>query len=247
MGYSPSRRLNPISAMKTALRLVLLLLLTAVPSLRAAFQPITVQVTEEPVMPAALRMSGVLNGRVSVAINIGADGQPLDWLVLGASHRELIKPCVEALKQWRFTPARFDGQPVLAQMHLSIDINQTGVVVSRSADEMMSDLFERLSGRPYDYQACPASEIDHQPAVLATVAPRYAQEAEKEGVRGRVKVYFYIDEQGDVRMPAVPADTHPYLSSVAIEALKGWKFEPPTRHGRPVLVAAAQEFSFGGQ
>ena len=70
-------------------------------------------------------------------------------------------------------------------------------------------------------------------------------EAEQKGVSGRVKVHFYIDEQGAVRMPAVPADAQPYLATVAIKALREWKFQPPTSRGRPVLVAAAQEFAFG--
>jgi hypothetical protein len=31
-----------------------------------------------------------------------------------------------------------------------------------------------------------------------------------------------------------------------LEAVRGWKFEAPTARGRPVLIAAAQEFDFGG-
>ncbi len=233
--------------MKIVFRLVLFCLLAAASPLWAAFESIAVEVTEEPQMPAVLRMNGLSNGRVVVVIDVGPDGRLVDWLVLSASHRELIKPCVEALQVWRYRPARYNGQPVLAQLQLSIDLSQTGAVVSRSVLDMAGDMIERLGGRPLDFQACPASEIDRPPVPVETIAPRYATEAEKEGVRGRVTVHFYIDEKGVVRMPAVQADAHPYLSSVAIEALKGWKFAPPTRHGRPVLVAAAQEFSFGGQ
>jgi outer membrane biosynthesis protein TonB len=61
-----------------------------------------------------------------------------------------------------------------------------------------------------------------------------------------VQVHFYIDEKGVVRMPAVQNGPHPYLMEMAVEAMKGWKFEPPTSRGRPVLVAAAQTFEFGG-
>lgn len=233
--------------MKIAIRFVLPCLLAVVTPLWAAFEPATVEVTELPQMPAMLRMNGLMNGEVAVAVDVGVDGRPVDWLVLGASHRELIRPCVEALQRWRYTPARYDGQPVLAQLRLVIDISQTGAVVSRNATESMTDLVEKLTGRPFDYQACPANQIDRPPVAVTTVAPRYAVEAEKEGLRGRVSVHFYIDEQGGVRMPAVRADAQPYLSAMAIEALKGWKFEPPTRRGRPVLVAAVQEFSFGGQ
>jgi len=232
--------------MPTVSRLALLMLLAAVPSLQAAFAPIAVEVTREPQMPASLRMNGLANGQVVVVIDIDAEGKLADWLVLGASHRELIRPCVEALQDWRFRPAHYDGVPVLAQLQLTIDVSQTGAVVNRTAVETVADLLDKLGGRRYDYRTCPAGEIDRPLVAITTVSPQYPAEAAKEGVRGRVKVYFYVDEQGTVRMPAVPADTPPYLSYVAIKALREWKFEPPTSRGRPVLVAVTQEFNFGG-
>ncbi len=229
--------------MKTVSCLALLLLLA--PGVWAAFEPVGIVVTQEPQLPARLRMEGLTNGQVIVVVDIDPEGKLTDWLVLGASHRELIRPSLEALQNWRFRPARYDGLPVMAQLQITLDISQTGAVISRTAAETVSDWVQKIGGRRYDYRVCPAGEIDHPPVALTTVAPRYPAEAEKQGVRGRIKVFFYIDEQGTVRMPAVPADTQPYLSYVAIKALREWKFEPPTSRGRPVLVAAAQEFSFG--
>lgn len=225
------------------------ILLVAVTSLRAQsdFESIAVEMTEQPRMPANLRMNGVKDCRVIMALDIDSEGKVLEWLVLGASHRELIEPFVEAALKWRYKPARYDGHATLAQLRLTIDLDQGTTVVGRTTAETMADMGEKLMGREFDYLVCPASEIDHLPVAITTVAPHYAPEARKEGVRGRVKVNFYIDELGNVRMPAVPADSHPYLASMAILAMKGWKFEPATRHGHPVLVAAEQEFAFGGQ
>ena len=67
----------------------------------------------------------------------------------------------------------------------------------------------------------------------------------KQGVRGKVQVHFYIDENGAARMPAIDNSDHPYLSEIAVEAVRGWKFEAPTANGAPVLVEALQEFNFG--
>lgn len=231
--------------MKIVPRLALLLLLIPLPGLGAAFEAIGVDVTVQPQMPAVLMMEGLRHGQVVVVIDVDAEGKLTEWLVLGASHRELIRPCVEALQLWRFRPARYDGVPVLAQLRLTIDVSQRGAVISRNVAETMTDLIERLGLRRYDYQACPAAEIDRPPVAIHTVAPRYAEDAVKQGVRGRIKVFFFIDEQGAVRMPAVQADAQPYLSSMALKAMREWKFEPPTRRGLPVLVAATQEFNFG--
>jgi TonB family protein len=231
--------------MHNLFRLLVLLLLGVTAPAWAAFESIKIEVTEEPQIPANLMMTGLSNGQVVVAIDVGADGQLTDWLVLAASHRELIKPCIESMKRWRYTPARFEDQAVPARMELTVDISQKGAVVSRLPNEVVNDMIERLVGRAYDYKACPADEIDRPPAAIVSVAPRYASDAEKLGVRGSVTVHFFIDEQGAVRLPAVSADAHPYLSTLAIDAMKNWKFEQPTRRGKPVLVAAAQQFDFG--
>ncbi|MEO6995210.1 MAG: TonB family protein, partial [Lacunisphaera sp.] len=88
-------------------------------------------------------------------------------------------------------------------------------------------------------------ELDHPLVPVATVSPAYATEAENAGARGKVQVYFYVDQKGDVRLPSVAVETNPYLSEIAVTALRQWRFAPPTRQGEPVLVAAIQEFNFG--
>lgn len=232
--------------MKTqVLVLALVLGLVAVTPLQAAFETIKIEVTVEPEMPAVLRMTGLRNGRVALALDVNADGRLTDCLVTSASHAELIRPCVQAVREWRYRPARFEGEAVSARIELVINMSQTGAVVSRTALETLTDIFEQIAGRPNDYELCPASAVDRPLVALNRVSPIYAREAQKAGVGGKVQVHFYVDEKGNVRLPAVPAETHPYLSSVAVEAMRGWKFAPPTRNGRPVLVAAVQEFDFG--
>lgn len=245
-GYSTASSPNPCSRMKTNVA-VFLLGLVAVAPLPAAFESVKIEMTVEPEIPAVLRMEGMREGRVVIAIDVSADGRLSDCLVIAASHKELIRTCVEAVKEWRFTPARLDGRPISARQELTINLTQTGIVVSRTATEIIGDLFERIAGRRNDYEMCPAREMDAPLTAVNRVSPEYAREAETQGVGGRVRVHFYIDEKGNVRLPAVPAETNPYLSAVAVEAMRSWKFAPPTRHGQPVLVAAVQEFNFGGR
>jgi TonB family protein len=60
-------------------------------------------------------------------------------------------------------------------------------------------------------------------------------------------VEFYIDPQGNVRMPSVSRETieaNEELSAVAIAAVSQWQFDPPLAKGRPVLVLAQQDFTF---
>lgn len=210
-----------------------------------AMEPVGVEVTVEPQIPARLRMEGLRDGKVTFAVDVDAEGKLEDWLVLEASHHDLVAPCVEAIRRWRFTPARYDGARVPARTKFTLNISQTGAVVSRNTAEMMGEFMESLTGRPLDYRICRPDELDRPLEVITRVSPPYGRDAERQGVSGRVTVYFFVDEQGNVRLPAVPAETHPYLSGIAVRAMRDWKFTPPTRDGRPVAVEVKQAFVFG--
>jgi hypothetical protein len=45
-------------------------------------------------------------------------------------------------------------------------------------------------------------------------------------------------------MPVVAEADDLALALPAVEALSHWQFEPPTRHGEPVIVRARQAFRF---
>jgi TonB family protein len=222
-----------------------ILALGAATLMPAAFETVGVVVTVEPQIPARLRMEGLRDGRITFAVDVDAEGKLNDWIVTEASHAELIAPCIAAVKRWRFIPARYDGVRVPARTQFTLNISQTGAVINRSMVDMVSVFMEQIAGRAPDYRISRADEIDRPLTVLSRVSPDYARDAERQGVGGRVRVYFFVDEEGRVRLPAVPADTHPYLSGVAVKAMREWKFTPPTRAGRPVAVAAVQEFDFG--
>ncbi|MDQ5978972.1 MAG: TonB family protein [Verrucomicrobiota bacterium] len=220
--------------------------LLPVATAQPVLEPIGVEVTVEPQIPARLRLEGLRDGKVTFAVDVDAEGKLDDWIVIEASHSELVAPCTEAIKRWRFTPARYDSARVPARTRFTLNISQTGAVVSRTSVEMINEFMENLAGRTPDYRISRADELDRPLVALTRVSPLYGREAERSGVGGRVTVYFFVDERGHVRLPAVPAETHPYLSGIAVRAMREWKFTPPTREGRPVAVEAMQAFDFGG-
>ena len=64
----------------------------------------------DPEYPYALRAQGH-QGTVTLAVTVGVDGAAKDIRVV-RSDPELDAAAVAAVRQWRFTPARKDGQPV---------------------------------------------------------------------------------------------------------------------------------------
>jgi TonB family protein len=213
----------------------------------AAFESIQIHPDNSlPSFPSVLVAEGITRGHAVVALSVNAEGKMGDCLVLSYSHERLARTAVDALKRWRFVPARLDGEAVPVQTELRFDFSVEGAVVTSNITErFLDDLFDGRSSRREVYRPSRRSELDRVPAKIAGDAPQYATEAESDGVRGSVEVRFYIDERGEVRMPSVAAGQHPYLTERAVAAVKSWKFEPPTSRGRPVLVVAAQKFDFG--
>ena len=213
-------------------------------SMSAEFESFKVEVTFVPQLSPVMLMEGVTEGTVVIAIDLSATGEITDHLVLGTTHRALVAPCVDALKSWKFTPARYDGVPVPVQTDLTVNYSAKGVVVSRAAVLDLNQHVQQIFGYRFESRRRPVRELDQALAPLSVTAPKYAIQAEKEGVRGQVRVHFYIDEHGAVRLPSIEGDAHPYLSQQALQAIREWRFAPPTARGKPVLVSVRQDFQF---
>jgi TonB family protein len=191
--------------------------------------------------------TGTTNGDVRVVINTDAEGNLADWLVIGYTNPDFATAAVKAIKQWNFEPARMHGTPVGTTVELDFCFEAKGVVVSTSnaSDLLEARLFRMMGGR-YVFQPCLPRDLDQTPTPLVTIAPRYSAELAKQGVKGTVTIEFFIDENGAVRLPSGEKTDDGVLTALALDALKQWKFTPPTSKGKGVLVKARQVFDFNG-
>jgi TonB family protein len=206
--------------------------------------PMGIQVTVEPVFPASLLNAGVTRGHARVLVSVSHLGALVDSLVVAYTHEAFARAVTDVIERWRFSPMRVQGEATSSRTELLVNFEAKGVVVTMS----VGDTLERLLDRPVDfvYQPCALRELDRIPTPLLADAPVYPREWRDAGVFGTTQVEFYIDETGVVRMPAVIAADHRDLGHLAVEAVRHWRFEAPTRHGRPVLVRVRQEFRFKG-
>ena len=198
-----------------------------------------------PAMSPAMQIAVVTKGRVRVAVQADSEGNPADWLILAYSHRDLADSTVRVLPKWRFKPATIEGLPVSAQTEFDIEFRGPDVVTISPSMDQLEYLFRNMGLERIEYRPCPLSELDRIPLLLNVVSPHYSIEARDHGVRGKVEVQFYIDETGTVRLPAIVNADRIDLAEAALEAVRQWKFEPPTRNGKPVLISAIQLFDFG--
>jgi TonB family protein len=62
-------------------------------------------------------------GTVLLWIQVGADGKVHDVRVLRTLGLGLDEKAIEAVKTWKFEPARKDGQPVTVQMNVEVSFH----------------------------------------------------------------------------------------------------------------------------
>jgi len=206
---------------------------------------LTIHQTVTPFYPAHLFMEGVLDGEVRVAIEVDARGRLTDTLVVAYTDSSLVKPTLDAMRQWTFDPPVVNGEARSTTSGLVFNYQPQGtVLVQRTGAAEGDSLFDEVGGRSsrrYQYEVRQLRDLDRIPTPLRIVRPVLPARAGRN-LPGRVVVDFYIDDTGHVRLPAVSRSDDNELAWAAVQAVAQWTFAPPTVNGAPVTVLATQSF-----
>lgn len=235
--------------MKRTLSLLTLSLLTTTlwaqsPADPAAGQPehprLKILDSANPIMPERLRAVGILGGSVRLLISVDPDGKLSDTLVLAYTNPDLADSCVRAVKEWKFEPPTFRGQPVSLERELRFDFDSRGSFVTMDINAYVSSMIERVQGGPhFVFWTHTLKDLDRIPTPLHAEHP-----VAPAGQTGTATVEFYIDPQGHVRMPSIESADSQDLADAAAATVRQWSFEPPTYQGHPVLIRVSQTFRF---
>lgn len=205
--------------------------------------PWKIHQTSKPIYPPRLMQNAVTHGEARVRVSIDANGKLLDALVLAYTHREFGDEALRAVKAWRYEPGLENGEPigVVGDITFAFEASGTVAVVNHSP---LRDGEIEPEKSAMTYGAERTQNLDRIPTPTHVVPPIYPKEWSDKGVTGMATVEFYIDESGQARIPVVVSADQPMLGGSAAAAVSQWRFEPPTRHGKPVLVRAQQVFTF---
>lgn len=214
-------------------------------ALAAQTTPLRIEQTVEPQFPHALTLTHLTTGEARVVINVDADGQLVDWLVTGYTHKAFADEAVSVLKQWRYVAPTERGEPLGIRTELRFEFQATGRVVSLMAIETPEVLLKQMGIGPHLItHVCNLQELDRPIAPVNPASPAYPGQAGAQANARSVMIDFYVDEKGQPRMPVVVNSSHDVLARAAVGALNQWRFTAPTRAGRPVAVRVRQEFIF---
>jgi TonB family protein len=232
------------SVMKTSSRFLLAAFVAAVSGLlhlsaapppsfnHPSLQPVKVDL---PAYPVRMIHQGIHQGVVEILFEVETDGTVGDWLVTSYTHRDFARATERIVPTWQFAPS--DAVHVVG---LTLRFESRGVIAFVKRPEVNT-----TDEMKFVYRPCPPAELDRKPRPVNLVSPAYSTQLEAEGAVGVVRVTYYIDSDGRVRIPHTDGTAHPMLAALVVQAVKQWQFEPPTCRGRPTLVRAEQAFRFG--
>lgn len=208
------------------------------------YKPLKIYQTIDPVFPNYL-VAQKRTGMARIAIMIDKEGKLAGHLVVAYTKQAFAEAAMEAIRAWRFDPATLDGIAIPCVTELTFDFEATGVVVNLDFQGAVESFYAIAHQRVvYDYKISTMKEIDRIPLPKSVVSPNYPQVLSSTSDVLKVSVNFFIDESGSVRLPSIVAADDYRLGELAIQAINQWKFEPPTRGGKPVMVKATQVFYF---
>jgi len=176
---------------------------------------------EIPVYPNDARENGI-EGKVVLNIIIDEQGDVEEAKVFMSQHPELNEAALQAVKKCKFAPAQVDGKPVKVKMNVPFDFK-----LEKSVSDAKSKS-SRLSRYPGAYEV---KELD-EPLKMIHVSNPFGSE------RKGIGLDVLVDEQGNVEKAIViEAGSTSELNEKAMEAIKEFKFSPPTKDGKPVKAS----------
>jgi len=193
------------------------------------------------VYPPNMLYNAIYSGEVRAVISVDEKGVLTDCLVTGYTDQAFADAAVTALKRWVYTPARVMGRARSSRADVLFQFKDQGVIVQNLPGALGQAAFAGYMQGRYVYQPCKLGELDRTPLLVHVVQPA----VKKSSSEHQAIVEFYIDEEGKVRMPAVARESaDDEFAAAAVSAVEQWRFEPPLRKGKPVLVYAQQVFTF---
>lgn len=206
-------------------------------------RPLILHRNTDPAFPLTL-IDKVREGEVRLVVSVDAQGKLLDHLFVAYSKQPFVRAVKEVIDSWTFEPAIRNGEPVAVVSELSIYFERDGIVVNTTFEDIVDNFLHPSDRDRMEYEPVSLRHIDRIPEPVKVVSPTFTTSMRTAGMVGDVTVTFYINENGEVKMPSISRSENAYLSEAAMIAIKQWQFAPPTKRGRPVLVKACQVFRF---
>ena len=207
------------------------------------FESLEVTYSVVPAYPTGMTFEGIYDGSAQVVVNVNEKGEIEDVYLSEYTHPTFGKLAEEYIRKWKFKPAKLNGEPLSVIKPFDFHFEDRRGVFALGIHEAAATKlrFSNFAGGKKIYSP---RELDQIPEPISMVTPLFPEEFKGKNVSGTATVLFYIDEEGNIRMPHVTEYSHESFGKTALLAVDQWKFKPPVVNGKPVSIQVRQVFNF---
>jgi TonB family protein len=202
------------------------------------------------VIPADARPPLSKKGCAAIEFAIEKDGKLTGMKLVQSSGDATLERAawagITASSPFRPLPEQFTGQSLALRFHFHYNPAQRGhfTLVGPGSSES-----QPASGtpEPQTYNGEPVYRVGNgvtAPKGIYMPNPEYTDRARKKKLRGTVILAIIVTPDGNVGDVKLVRGFDPGLDQHAVDTVRTWKFEPPTKDGKPVAVALNVEVSF---
>jgi TonB family protein len=180
---------------------------------------------------------------VQVVFTVTAAGRVENPVVVRSTNSGFNEAAIDAVLNWKFKPAETNGKPVDTQIRTPIFFEVYEVPhLGGNLPYISAEREVNLGKLP------PVYRYDIAPKASAIVLPVYPYELRRDGVSGRAKAAFLINEHGRVQQIEIVEASRPEFGLALSAAVETCHFEPAVKNGRPsvAILVQAQEFRGSG-
>ena len=197
--------------------------------------------------PGKAFTAGVPTGSATVAVLLDDQGKAVDYLVVRYTQLFFGQALLEEARSRTYAAKLLRKVAVPGVFHFTYEFEAPTGAGNISGFDAVNRRMEAVSGgaKPI-YEPRKETEVDGgQLEPLHVEVPVFpANFPVPAGKTVRALVSFYVDEQGQVRLPNVESSIPPTLFAPALSAVLQWKFKPPVMQGKPALVRTMRAVTF---
>jgi TonB family protein len=179
---------------------------------------------------------------ILLLFDINENGVPVNLAVANPASSKWEAAVMDAVKAWRFTPARQDGYALPTHASFTFVSNLAAGGVSAAAAPLRPALSPGAPSGPGVPVRAGAGVT--QPQLLSKVEPAYSEEARKARLQGRVRLQAVVKTNGVAVDFTVKTSLGLGLDEEAVRAVQQWRFSPGAKDGVPVPVIVAVDVNF---
>jgi TonB family protein len=196
--------------------------------------------TVRPVYPYALLRANK-DGKAMVRFVVDTKGRVVQADIGESTTPELGRALRAAIECFTYEPALKGGRPSLALQGFAQQFSRDEKWQLVGDDDLA--LLRREEKKPETILKL--NELDAKLVARSRRAPQFPLSVKEDVTSGETLIEFLIDEEGRARLPRIVSASDEAFGYAAVQAVSSWRFEPPTRGGRAVVVRVQIPITFG--